>query len=79
MAELSPSTKNENRAMWLSLQLAWEMGYLIALPVVLLGFGGAYLDKTWGTSPFLTLTGFIVAAVFSGIAVKRRLSAILKP
>ena len=64
-------------SIWLALQLAWELGYLIALPVAVLGFRGAYLDKTVGTMPLFTLLGFIVAATFSFIAVRRRLRAIL--
>lgn len=62
---------------WLALKLAWELGYLIAIPVVALGFGGAMLDKYVGTMPLFTLLGFALAAVLSGIAIRRRLRAIL--
>ncbi|KKW32567.1 MAG: hypothetical protein UY77_C0019G0016 [Candidatus Uhrbacteria bacterium GW2011_GWA2_53_10] len=64
-------------SLWLALRLAWTLGYLIALPAVGFGFGGAYLDKKLGSSPFFLLAGFIIAAVLSFIAIKRRLKVIL--
>jgi hypothetical protein len=77
MANPSSAKGSPDRPLWLALQLAWELGYLIALPVAALGFGGAYLDKQLGTMPLWTLLGFAVAAIFSAIAVRRRLKAIL--
>lgn len=62
---------------WLALKLAWELGYLIAIPVVLLGFGGAMLDKYFGTLPLFMLLGFAVAAFLSAVAIRRRLREIL--
>ena len=38
----------------------------VALIVVLPGFGGLWLDKQWGTSPFLGLLGFALGLT-SGI------------
>ncbi len=62
----------------LSLRLAWNLGYIIALPAVLFGFGGAYLDKSLGTSPLCILTGFVLAALISGIGVYRKLKEIIR-
>lgn len=61
----------------LSVKLAWNLGYLIALPVVILGFGGAYLDKSLETSPLFVLLGFVSAALLSFFGVKRRVKEIL--
>lgn len=71
------SNGNKSPSPWLALKLAWELGYLIAIPVVVLGFGGAMLDNYIGTMPLFTLLGFAVAALFSGLAIRRRLRDIL--
>ena len=61
----------------LSLRLAWNLGYLIAIPVVVFGFGGAYLDKYLGSSPLFLLIGFVLAASLSAIGVYRKVKEIL--
>jgi hypothetical protein len=60
-------------SLWTVLNLAWELGYLIALPIVILGFGGAWLDKKFGTSPILLLAGIGLSVIISGIAVYRKI------
>lgn len=61
----------------LSLRLAWNLGFIIAVPVFLFGFGGAYLDKYLGTSPAFIITGFVLAVVLSGVGVYRKVKEIL--
>jgi len=61
----------------LSLRLAWNLGFIIALPAVLFGFGGAYADKHFGTSPWFLLVGFTIAILLSGIGVYRKVKEIL--
>ena len=63
-------------SLWSALNLAWELGYTIALPIVILGFGGAWLDKKWGTSPALLLIGIALSLLISGIAVYRKVKSI---
>ncbi|MDO8469332.1 MAG: AtpZ/AtpI family protein [Candidatus Peribacter sp.] len=62
----------------LSLRLAWNLGFIIAVPVGLFGFGGAYLDKHFGTSPIFVITGFALAIVLSGVGVYRKVKEILE-
>ncbi len=64
------STKN---SLWLALKLAWDLGYIIAIPAVGFGLGGAYLDKQLGTSPLFILAGFLLAVTISGYSVYRRI------
>jgi F0F1-type ATP synthase assembly protein I len=71
--------QKESTTMWLSLKLAWELGYLIAIPVVVLGIGGAYLDKYMGTMPLFTLIGFVLATAGSGYSIYKRLLEINSP
>lgn len=62
----------------LALRLAWNLGYIIAIPAVVLGFSGALLDRALGTSPLFVLLGFALAAVLSAIGVGKRVKQILK-
>lgn len=64
--------------LFLALRLAWDFGWIIAIPVVALGFGGAYLDKYLGTSPIFLLIGMVVAVGLSGWGLWRKLREILK-
>lgn len=59
--------------LWSALNLAWELGYMIAIPIVALGFGGALLDKKVGTSPLFLLVGIVLSTIISGVAVYRRI------
>jgi len=56
--------------------LAWSLGYIIALPAALFGFGGAYADRYFGTSPWLLLAGFTLALLFYAIGVYRKVKEI---
>lgn len=56
--------------------MAWELGYTIAIPIAVLGFGGAWLDKKFGTSPLLILIGIALSITISGIAVYRKVKRI---
>lgn len=61
----------------LAVRLAWSLGYIIAIPAVLFGFSGAYLDKHFGSSPWIVLFSLVLAMVLSAIGVYRRLKEIL--
>ncbi|MBI3336244.1 AtpZ/AtpI family protein [Candidatus Peregrinibacteria bacterium] len=63
--------------LWFTVQLAWHLGYIIAIPAVLFGFGGAFLDRMWGTSPLFILMGFALAALLSSWGVLKKIRRIL--
>lgn len=74
---LPPSVKErESKGVLLALKLVFELGYIIAIPIVLFGFGGAYADKAWGTSPWMLLLGIVFAATVSIIGVTRKIRVI---
>ena len=64
--------------LWLAVRLAWNFGYVIAIPAVAFGFGGAYLDKTAGSSPLFLLLGFVAAITLSSIGIVRKVKEILR-
>ncbi|TSC58534.1 MAG: Uncharacterized protein Greene041619_544 [Candidatus Peregrinibacteria bacterium Greene0416_19] len=67
----------KQETLWSALRLAWNLGYIIAIPAAAFGFGGAYLDRYFGTSPFLLLLGFAIALTLSWIGVKRLIRTII--
>jgi len=58
-------------------ELAWSLGWIIAVPAALFGFGGAYLDKSLGTTPLFILLGLGVAVTLSGLGLYRKILQIL--
>ncbi len=63
-------------SVWSALNLAWELGYTIAIPIALLGFGGAWLDKKFGTSPWMILLGIAISLLVSSVAVYRKVKSL---
>ncbi len=61
----------------LAVRLAWNFGYIIAIPAVLFGFGGAYVDRLWGTSPLFILIGFACALALSSLGIWRMVKEIV--
>ena len=53
--------------MWSALSLAFELGYIIALPLVIAGVGGRFLDHRYGTSPLFILGGITLAVVITSV------------
>jgi F0F1-type ATP synthase assembly protein I len=79
MTDLLKNTGKNRKAdpSWEALSFAWELGYMIAIPAFLFGFGGAYLDKYLGSSPTFLLSGLFLALLTSGIVIYRRLKHIM--
>jgi ATP synthase protein I len=61
--------ENKNEGAWSALSLAWQLGYTIAIPIVVLALVGRILDKRFGTSPWLLLAGIFISLFLSTIAV----------
>lgn len=70
--------KPERQALWDALGLAWEMGYTIAVPLILFALGGRFLDRWIGSAPWLMLIGIGVAIVISSIAISRKIRAVCR-
>jgi F0F1-type ATP synthase assembly protein I len=56
---------------------ALDLGYTIAIPAVLFGVLGGYLDKTYHTSPLYLLGGIFLAFVLSFTIIFRKVKVIL--
>lgn len=76
---LQPASKNAPvRPLWQALNLAWELGYTIVIPLVLFALAGRYADKQFGTSPWLLLGGMVLAITVTTIALVRKFSKLIK-
>lgn len=65
----SKSSATDQSFTWEASSLVFELGYLIALPAALFGFGGAYLDKHLNMSPLFVIAGLLLAFAVSAFAV----------
>jgi hypothetical protein len=57
--------------------IAFEFGFMIALPLIGFGYLGKYLDARWGTH-FLMLVGIVLALISSSVWFFKRVRAIAK-
>ncbi|OGI27128.1 MAG: hypothetical protein A2359_02615 [Candidatus Moranbacteria bacterium RIFOXYB1_FULL_43_19] len=62
----------KNEKQFSALGLAWNLGYTIAVPIVVLALLGRFLDKKLGTSPFLLLLGVLLSIAISSWAVYKK-------
>ena len=56
---------------WYLLKLAWEMGFTIAIPLVILVVVGVILDRTYHTTPFFIIFGITLSIIVSSYGVYR--------
>lgn len=83
MKEISKKTDGEitsgqpKNIVWQAIGFAWDFGIVVVIPLVALGVGGRLLDSKLGTSPWLFLTGAVVAIIISTILIVVRLTALL--
>lgn len=71
--------KSKDRLAFLrALSLAWELGYAIAGPLVVMAFLGRFLDKRYETSPIFLLSGIFLAMIISGLLVFRKTKKIIE-
>ena len=64
--------QDKQRPMWKALGLAWELGYTIAVPLVILALGGRLIDRHFGTSPWFLVAGVLLSIVSTTWLVYRK-------
>ena len=70
--------KNNPRApLWQALGLAWELGYTIAIPLVILTLAGRWADQVFHTGPWLLLTGISLSIMASSLLLVRKFKQII--
>lgn len=68
----------KNDGSWSAVGFAWELGYSIAIPLVLFTLGGRLLDKKLETSPWLLLSGLFISIIVTFYIVYQKLIKIIK-
>lgn len=57
---------------------AFELGFIIALPVIFFGYLGKWLDGKTDTYPLLTLIGIFAAIAFTSVWIYRKFRSYFK-
>jgi len=63
---------------WSAVSLAWELGYSIAIPLVVFALLGRFLDKKLGTSPWLLLAGILLSIAVTSWLVWQKTKKIIE-
>lgn len=77
MNQKKEKDKKERAIFLQTLSLSWELGYMIAIPLVILAIGGRFLDNKYDTSPIFLISGILLSILVSGILVFKRAKRIL--
>lgn len=72
-------TPLSNRPLMSAFGLAWELGYTIAIPLVILAGGGRLLDRYFNTSPLFLLIGVATSIIITVYVLYNKIKAILNP
>ena len=59
--------EQKRKAWWMALSYAGQLAYVIVIPLVIFALIGRFLDKKWGTDPWLLITGIIISVIISSI------------
>lgn len=78
MNQKKEKDKKERVIFLQTLSLAWELGYIIAIPLVILVAGGLFLDDKYDTSPIFLISGILLSILVSGILVFKKAKRILE-
>lgn len=70
--------KPQRNAFWQALNLAWELGYTVAIPLVIFALAGRWADNAFGTKPWLFLAGVLIAIISSSLLLVRTFSRLLR-
>lgn len=66
------NTPARNQKLWQALGLAWQLGYTIAVPIVIFALAGRLLDKWLQTSPWLLLLGVFISIIITTWLIYRK-------
>jgi len=56
--------------------LAFELGFMIAVPIVIFSLLGGFLDKKMETSPIFILIGVFISIFVSGYSIYQKIKSI---
>jgi F0F1-type ATP synthase assembly protein I len=71
-------TAPPRKPFWEALKLAWDLGYIIAIPLIGFALLGRWLDRKFDTSPWLLLAGMALAMIISTVALVQKFTKLIK-
>ncbi|MEJ0021161.1 MAG: AtpZ/AtpI family protein [Candidatus Doudnabacteria bacterium] len=78
MPDLKPKPDNTPNK-WALVSLATEMGFIIALPLLVFALGGKWLDaRMHNSTPWFTLLGILLAITSTTIWLTRKIKDLIK-
>jgi hypothetical protein len=78
---IPPHQEEKNKEImnkWGMVNLATEFGFIIALPLVVFALVGKWADHKFGTFPWLTLAGIVLAITSTTVWMTKRLKGYIK-
>jgi F0F1-type ATP synthase assembly protein I len=69
--------EKKNNDLWQALNLLGQLGYIIAIPLVVLALLGRFLDKKYDTSPWLLIVGMFFSLMISSVWVYKKSAEIM--
>ena len=57
--------------------LAFELGYMVAIPIVILALVGRIIDKKLDSSPWFFLLGIVISIIVSTYWIYKKTAAII--
>jgi len=73
----SQESKKEKSVFWQAVSLAFQFGYTVTVPLIVLVIAGKILDKKFNSSPFLLLAGIVLSVIISSVTLIIRMKKIL--
>lgn len=70
--------KAPKKPLWQALGLAWELGWMIVIPLVVFALAGRYADSVFGTSPWIFLGGVVIAIAATTILLISKFSRLMR-
>jgi len=70
--------KYSNKSISLAVSFAWELGYSIAIPLVLFALGGRFIDVKFDSSPVFFLLGKVLSIFVSSFIVFKKTLKIMR-
>lgn len=70
--------KPSRSPLWQALGLAWELGYTIAIPLVLFALAGRWADRVLDTKPWMFLGGVVIAIVSTSLLLVRKFARLMR-
>ena len=64
--------------LWMVLDLAWSLGYMIVLPLIIFGLGGRWIDAKTESFPLFFILGLLLAIVSTSVWVAGRMKTLIK-